>query len=132
MATGADTAALVAGAEGLERLTSVWDPGNAAAAGEQAYPAGYTAVRGTRAPISHVHVKDLARETAGGGRARFVPAAEGVIDYAGQLAALATDGYRGVLSLEPHVGPGLENMRRCIAGLRASLAEAEKRLAQPS
>jgi sugar phosphate isomerase/epimerase len=52
---------------------------------------------------------------------------DGTIDYPGQIAALAVDGYAGMLSLEPHVGKGPEGMRRCIAGLRAALAEAERR-----
>jgi len=123
--TGAETAALFTEDGGVPGLTVVWDPGNAAAAGEQAYPDGYAAVRRAQAPISHVHIKDLARPT-GDGQHRFVPAGEGVIDYPSQFAALAHDGYTGLLSLEPHLGQGQEGMRRCIAGLRASLAAAER------
>ncbi len=127
--TGAEMAALVGETHDLEGLTVIWDPGNAATLGEQPYPMGYSALRAANASISHVHVKDLAHERDAAGRPRFVAVTKGTVDYVGQLVALAHDGYRGTLSLEPHVQRGPEGMHGCIAGLRAAIAEADRQLA---
>ncbi len=126
--TGTEAATLFAESTGQDGLTIIWDPGNAAAMGEQPYPAGYAGLRTASVPISHVHIKDLAHGPDPTGKSRFVPVTEGTIDYTGQLMALAVDGYRGVLSLEPHIHRGPMSMRRCIAGLRGALTAAEQRL----
>jgi L-ribulose-5-phosphate 3-epimerase len=122
--TGAEAAALFADATALDGLTVLWDPGNAACLGEQPYPSGYAALRTAGAPISHVHLKDLARDTDAAGKPVFVPVGDGTVDYVGQLRALAADGYRGALSLEPHLHHGPAGMRRCIAALRRTLTAA--------
>jgi sugar phosphate isomerase/epimerase len=122
--TGEDVARLVADPTGLEGLSVLWDPGNAACLGEQPYPAGYAAVRATGRSITHIHLKDLARESDAAGKPVFVPVGEGTIDYVGQLRALAVDGYTGALSLEPHLRQGAAGMRRSIAALRRVLAAA--------
>lgn len=124
--TGAEIAALFADADPLEGLTVLWDPGNAACLGEQPYPSGYAALRAAGAPISHVHIKDLAHDVGADGKPVFVPVGEGTIDYVGQLRALADDGYRGALSLEPHLHQGLAGMRRCLVALRGTLAAADR------
>jgi L-ribulose-5-phosphate 3-epimerase len=82
----------------LDRITSpafgaIWDPGNEARLGSKPFPDGYGHVRGR---IFHVHLKDV---DAGGG---WTNVGAGVIDYPGQLRALADDGYTGVLSVETH------------------------------
>ena len=82
----------------LERLPSpafgvIWDPGNEAALGSTPFPGGYGHVRGR---VAHVHLKDL------DGAGNWVNMGTGVVDYGGQLRALAADGYDGVLSLETH------------------------------
>jgi sugar phosphate isomerase/epimerase len=74
-----------------------WDPCNALLAGEIPYPDGYAALRGL---VRHVHFKDVLRHTAG---PEFVT--EGEIDWRGQLAALAADGYQGCISVETHRRP---------------------------
>jgi sugar phosphate isomerase/epimerase len=124
--TGAEAAALFADADALEGLTVLWDPGNAACLGEQPYPSGYSALRATGAPISHVHIKDLALAADVAGKPMFVPVGEGTVDYVGQLQALVADGYRGALSLEPHLHQGPAGMRRCIAALRRTLTAIEQ------
>lgn len=74
-------------------LRVVWDPANAAASGELAYPAGYAQVRDR---IAHAHFKNW---TAAHG---FVAINDGIADLAGQVAALKADGYDGLYCLEPH------------------------------
>lgn len=87
--TGANLA-LIAGALGVR---VVWDPANAAASGELAYPDGYARVRDL---IAHVHFKNWTRAEG------FVAIEDGVADLQGQVAALKADGYRGYYCLEPH------------------------------
>lgn len=71
----------------------VWDPANAAASGEVAWPAGYSHVRDL---LAHVHFKNWLPD------AGFVAINEGEADLAGQVAALKADGYAGYYCLEPH------------------------------
>lgn len=88
--------------EGLrEHLALLWDPGNAMAAGERAYPDGYQEVRDYN--IAHVHLKDLNIDKDG--QPKFLPLGWGHLDYHGQLRELARDGYDGLLVLEPHYQP---------------------------
>lgn len=70
-----------------------WDPGNAAAAGEVAYPTGYQAVR---EQIAHVHFKNWTAEDGN------VAIQDGIVDMAGQVSALKADGYAGYYCIEPH------------------------------
>ena len=70
-----------------------WDPANAAAAGERAFPDGYGHVRER---IGHVHCKNWGPE---GGN---VAIADGVVDMAAQIRALKADGYSGYYTVEPH------------------------------
>ncbi len=98
---------------GQPALRCNWDPGNAHAAGEAPYPRGYRTVRQW---VGEVHLKD-SRRTAQGGQ-EWALLGEGEIDWAGQLKALAEDGYAGYLTLEPHLGGGAEAMRRSYEALR--------------
>jgi sugar phosphate isomerase/epimerase len=116
--TGAHTAQIVR-AINHPALGVNWDPGNAFFAGDTPYPAGYKAVRGL---VRHVHFKDALRDAAG--RPHYV--AEGQIDWAGQIKALAADGYDGYISIETHIRPkvaaaraALERLRRLIAATQA-------------
>ncbi len=94
-------------------LGVIWDPGNEAMLGSRPFPAGYGHIRGR---IAHVHLKDVDVE------GNWVRVGTGVIDYPGQLRALAEDGYAGVLSLETHyevAEGGLEGAtRESVAALR--------------
>jgi sugar phosphate isomerase/epimerase len=121
-ATGAETAAVVRQV-GSPALRVLWDPGNAANADEQPYPAGYAAVRDL---VAHVQVKDVARPNAG--VSGHVPVGQGTIDYVGQFRALAADGYGGVISLEPHYRPPnrprADAARECLDALHAALDRA--------
>ncbi|MDP9410605.1 MAG: sugar phosphate isomerase/epimerase [Actinomycetota bacterium] len=94
-------------------LGVIWDPGNEAMLGSRPFPDGYGHIRGR---IAHVHLKDVDVE------GNWVRVGAGVIDYPGQLRALAEDGYAGVLSLETHyevAEGGLEGAtRESVAALR--------------
>ena len=70
-----------------------WDPANAAAAGEEAFPSGYHHVR---AHITYVHCKNWLP-----GRGN-VSIQEGMVNMSAQVAALKADGYTGYYCVEPH------------------------------
>jgi L-ribulose-5-phosphate 3-epimerase len=76
-----------------------WDPGNAYAAGERAYPDGYNLLPKNR--IIHMHVKDAKRDPATAAT-EWYPMGKGDLDYVGQFKALMRDGYNHVVSLETH------------------------------
>ena len=104
IATGAETARLLA-AVGDPHLKVVWDPANAFVAGEPPFPDGYSRLPADR--IVHVHAKDC---FVRGHHVQWGPLAECAVDWKGQVAALARDGYRGWISLETHwSGPGGDN-----------------------
>ena len=108
------------------RLRAIWDPGNDYVSGGVPYPDGYRAVLPY---IVHVHVKDAEVVDHATGLTRWACIGTGAVDYAGQIAGLRRDGYRGALSVETHwrkpgdTGP--ESTRATLAGLRRLLASAE-------
>jgi sugar phosphate isomerase/epimerase len=104
--TGDRTASLVR-AVGHPALGVNWDPGNAYFAGDEPFPAGYHAVRDL---IRHVHFKDARRNADG--TAEYV--AKGEIDWAGQMRALAADGYDGFISVETHLRPKVGSARELL------------------
>lgn len=120
--TGADCARLVRDI-GSPHLQALWDPGNAMYAGEEPFPTGYEHVRKY---VSHVHIKDV-RRRAGNGQLETVPAGHGEVDYRQQLKALASDGYSGALTLEPHYHPKgvstAEAAKECVRALQTLLTE---------
>ena len=119
--TGHNAARILAAVD-HPRLRAIWDPGNDYVSGGVPYPDGYRAVLPY---IVHVHVKDAAVEDPATGLTRWACIGTGEVDYAGQIAALRRDGYRGALSVETHwrkpgdTGP--ESTRDTLAGLRRFL-----------
>ena len=101
IATGQETARLLAAVD-APALQVIWDPANALVAGEKAFPDGYNALPIAR--IVHVHAKDCdVRDQV----PVFGPLGEMAVNWPGQLAALARDGYQRTISLETHwKGPG--------------------------
>jgi L-ribulose-5-phosphate 3-epimerase len=101
IATGEETARVLA-AVPHPNLKVVWDPANALVSGENPFPEGYGRVPVSR--IAHVHAKDCRVKDH---KPEFGPLGEMGIDWRGQIAALARDGYAGWISLETHwPGPG--------------------------
>lgn len=102
-----------------------WDPGNATARGEKAYPAGYDALPKGR--IRHVHCKDVV--DLGGGKTDWAPMGKGVVDWLGQFRALKKDGYAGAVSLETHWrlagGTPEESTRQSLAGMKELLRKTD-------
>ena len=96
IATGEETARLLVAVD-HPALQVIWDPANAFVAGEVPYPQGYRCLPVSR--IVHVHAKDC---DVSNHVPTFGPLGEMAIDWRGQLAALARDGYRGTISLETH------------------------------
>ncbi|GIX07486.1 MAG: hypothetical protein KatS3mg115_1889 [Candidatus Poribacteria bacterium] len=81
-------------------LRLIWDPANAAAAGDPR-PAveGYERLK---EHIVHVHVKDVAFVN---GQREWQPIGKGIVDYPPMFAAMLRDGYDGVVALETHWRP---------------------------
>jgi sugar phosphate isomerase/epimerase len=97
-----------------------WDLGNAYAAGEDVpYPDGYAHVHGL---VRHVHFKDAKMDPLTGKRSWTLD--DGVIDWRGQIAALARDGYDGYISVEHHMRPRVEATRRTLERIRRHIREA--------
>ena len=89
--SGRATAALI-GAAGSAALRINYDPGNVAWLENRDPLDEFDAV----APwIANVHVKDLRPLTRGAGFPEWVPAGEGMIDYAAHFRALQRDRVRG-------------------------------------
>lgn len=114
IATGEETVRLLAAVD-HPALLLIWDPANAFVAGEIPYPRGYSLLPISR--IVHVHAKDC---DVSGHVPTWGPLGEMSIDWRGQLAALARDGYRGTISLETHwKGPNGDKFQASIICGRA-------------
>jgi len=120
-ATGAEAARVLAEVKSPWLMMN-WDPGNAAAAGETPYPDGYNLLPKER--IGHCHCKDVIKKGKG---YDFAPMGGGLIDWAGQFAALRRDGYHFAVSLETHWeggGSPEESSRKSWAGMKKLLQQA--------
>jgi sugar phosphate isomerase/epimerase len=120
--SGRATAALIAAA-GVSSLRINYDPGNVAWL-ENRDPLDEF---GVVAPwIANVHVKDLRPLARGAGFPEWVPAGEGMIDYAAHFRALQAQGYEGPVSLEPHMDFSADATRRCKEALERAWDEDHK------
>jgi len=120
-ATGAEAAKVLAAVKSPHFMLN-WDPGNAAAWGEKAYPDGYNLLPKER--IGHCHCKDAVKGAKG---YDWAPMGKGLVDWAGQFKALKRDGYHFAVSLETHWqggGSPEESTRQSWAGMRALLQQA--------
>jgi L-ribulose-5-phosphate 3-epimerase len=120
-ATGAEAARLLSAVRERSLMLN-WDPGNATARGERAYPDGYRKLPVDR--IGHVHCKDVVDRT--GGDTDWAPMGKGIVDWLGQFRALKKDGYSGVVSLETHWrggGTPEESTRQSMKGMKDLLAK---------
>ena len=92
---------------------AAFDPANFIQCGVEPYP---TAYRLLRPHIAHVHIKDARRSDAA-----VVPSGSGDGRIADLLEDLEASGYRGLLSIEPHLGgfTGLQDLegRSGVVGL---------------
>ena len=100
-----------------------WDPGNAGALGEKAFPEGYALLPKNR--IGHCHVKSVAHHADG--TYQWQPVGQGDIDWVGQFRALKADGYKYAVSLETHwhgAATPEESTRISWAGMKKDLEQA--------
>jgi sugar phosphate isomerase/epimerase len=107
---------------GSRHLRANWDPGNDAIMNEVPYPDGYRQLEGL---IAHVHIKDV-RRSPQSSQLTWAPVGSGLIDWTGQLRALADEGYQGTMSLETHYRPNgdaLRNAQESLAGLMRIVRE---------
>jgi sugar phosphate isomerase/epimerase len=81
-------------------LKALWDPGNEAYGGREAFPAGYGHLKGI---LAHVHLKDAYLTPSG--QARCVPLGSGSVRWIDHFRALAADGYTGLFTIETHFAP---------------------------
>lgn len=120
--TGAEAARTLAAVPNKNFMIN-WDPGNAAALGEKAYPDGYAKVPKER--IGHMHLKDVQKKPDG--TFGWAAMGKGIIDYTEQFRAMLRDGYRGTMSLETHWDGGgtpEESSRISMAGTKELLRKA--------
>lgn len=103
-------------------LRGLWDPGNEAYGGREAFPAGYGFMKDT---LAHVHLKDA--YICADGTARCVPLGSGSVPVIPHLKALLADGYDGLFTIETHFipegGSQMTGTRMTLDALRALLSE---------
>jgi sugar phosphate isomerase/epimerase len=75
--------------------------------------------------IQNVHIKDLIAAPLGSGAPAWAVPGQGMIDYTAHFAALKRIGYTGTISLEPHLDPHPETIRRCQEAVERLWAEAD-------
>jgi sugar phosphate isomerase/epimerase len=81
-------------------VRALWDPGNEAYGGREAFPAGYSHLKDV---LAHVHLKDACQGPDG--KARCVPLGSGDVRWIEHFRALAADGYDGAFTIETHFVP---------------------------
>jgi L-ribulose-5-phosphate 3-epimerase len=121
-ATGAEAARTLQAVQS-QNFKLNWDPGNAAYAGEVAFPDGFEKLPIDR--IGHMHCKDVIRKADGS--FEWAAMGRGIIDYVGQFQALVQTGYSGTMSLETHwngAGSAEESSRQSMAGMKELLRKA--------
>lgn len=97
VSTGAEAAALLRAVQ-ESALGLTWDPNNAAASGEKAYPDGYKLLDAAR--IMHVHLRDFKHTQ--NGDVQWCAVGDGEMDNLGQIRALRKAGYKETFTLETH------------------------------
>ena len=93
-ATGLEAAGIIFDVD-ADRVGLCWDPGNSARAGTAyPFPDEYLQIKDL---VSHVHIKNFDAGTGG-----WCLANDGVVDWSGQIEALANDRYNGHIVIETH------------------------------
>lgn len=108
---------------GSPAVRALWDPGNEAYGGREAFPAGYAHLKDV---LAHVHLKDAYHRPDGS--PRCVPLGSGDVPMIPQLRALRDAGYDGLFTIETHYKPegGTQTTgsRMTLDALRVLWAEA--------
>jgi len=95
----AEVSRIVRGVD-LPSVKALWDPGNEAYGGREAFPAGYEQLKDV---LAHVHLKDayIGRD----GAPRCVPLGSGTVPWIEHFRALSANGYNGLFTIETHYVP---------------------------
>lgn len=110
--TGANTAKIVRDVDS-RALKINWDPANAFSAGEVPYPSGYESVKDH---VVNVHIKRAFKDMKG--KTRYLTTGKVVIDWQGQIQALAKDNYSGYIAIETHLEPKIKESKKCLEILK--------------
>ena len=106
-------------------LKALWDPGNEAYGGREAFPAGYHQLKDV---LAHVHLKDAT--LAHDGKPHCLPLGSGDVPWIPHFRALAADNYTGLFTIETHFTPTggtrMTGSRITLDAIRALATEAEK------
>lgn len=94
-----EVAAIVRGIDS-PAVRALWDPGNEAYGGREAFPAGYEQMKDV---LAHIHLKDAC--IGPDGKPRCVPMGSGDVAVIPQLRALKAAGYDGLFTIETHFAP---------------------------
>lgn len=97
VSTGAQSAELLKAVPDAN-LGLTWDPNNAGASGERAFPDGFRLLDPAR--IFHVHLRDYRHKPDG--KVEWAAVGDGEFDNPGQIRALLKDGYKETFTLETH------------------------------
>jgi sugar phosphate isomerase/epimerase len=81
-------------------VKALWDPGNEAYGGREAFRTGYGHLKDV---LAHVHLKDA--YIGKDGTPRCVPLGSGSVPWIAHFRALAADGYEGLFTIETHFIP---------------------------
>lgn len=118
----AEEVAVIVSSVDSPALRGLWDPGNEAYGGHEAFPAGYGFMKDI---MAHVHLKDA--YVSEDGTARCVPLGSGSVPVIPHLKALLADGYDGLFTIETHFipegGSQMTGTRMTLDALRALLSE---------
>lgn len=96
VSTGAEAADILRAVKN-DNFGLTWDPNNAGASGEQAFPDGYRKLDPAR--IMHVHLRDYKKVN---GKVEWCAVGDGEMDNLSQIRALLKTGYKGTFTLETH------------------------------
>ncbi len=121
IATGAESARLLKAVK-EDRLALTWDPNNAGASGERAFPDGFRLLDPGR--IIHVHLRDYRHKPDG--KVEWCAVGDGEFDNLGQLRALLHAGYKETFTLETHYRSPLGKAHASKTSLTALLKIVEK------
>lgn len=118
----AEVAQIVRGVDS-PAVRGLWDPGNEAYGGREAFPAGYGHLKDV---LAHVHLKDA--YIGQDGKSRCVPLGSGTVPWIAHFRALAADGYDGLFTIETHFipegGTQKTGSRMTLDAIRTLLSEA--------
>jgi len=121
IATGAESARLLNAVKD-DRLALTWDPNNAGASGERAFPDGFRLLDPGR--IIHVHLRDYRHKPDG--KVEWCAVGDGEFDNLGQIRALLQAGYKETFTLETHYRSPLGKAHASKTSLTALLKIIEK------